>query len=128
MDMWKSIWKSTWKTALFVLIADYLWLSYFGTHMFIPMVEEISRQPFSFNATAAVIAYAILIIGIHYFCVANQNATLQSSALFGFVLYGLFDATNMAIFPRYKWNVAIIDTLWGTFLAAATHYTLATQN
>lgn len=40
----------------------------------------------------------------------------RSGGLFGLVLYGVFNATNFAIFSNYSPTVAILDTLWGTFL------------
>ena len=49
-----------------------------------------------------------------------KNDTLMKGFIFGVVVYGVFDFTNLAIFSNYPFSTAIIDTLWGGILMALT--------
>jgi uncharacterized membrane protein len=46
---------------------------------------------------------------------------LRFGGVLGFVVYGVFNTTNLAIFKRYSIPLAVIDIIWGTLL-----YTIAT--
>ena len=48
---------------------------------------------------------------------SNKNETniLKYGALMGLLMYGTFDATNAALFERYPYWYAFMDTLWGMF-------------
>ena len=65
------------------------------------------------------VCYIFLIFGLNYF-ILDQNRSVFDAFLFGLVIYGVFDSTNMAIFKKYNWNVAIMDTIWGGTLMALT--------
>lgn len=71
----------------------------------------------------AIIAYFCLVIGLYYF-VIKQNLNKSSSeismqgALFGFVVYGIYNGTNKATIAEFGMEEAIKDTLWGTFVSA----------
>lgn len=49
-----------------------------------------------------------------------KNDTLSKGFIFGIILYGVFDFTNLAIFSNYSFATAMIDTLWGGALMALT--------
>ena len=108
-------------TAVIILVFDVIWLSQFGTHLFVPMVENIQSESFSVHYPSAIAAYVILIIGLYVFCIAD-NAPIWKCVLFGLVTYGLFDTTNMAIFKDYDYRIAMIDTIWGGVLCGTTGY------
>ena len=57
---------------------------------------------------------------------SSKNDTSKRSVLdaflLGFVIYGVFDLTNLAIFKKYDNMVALMDMLWGGTLFALTAY------
>ena len=65
---------------------------------------------------AAVITYLLLALGIYYFGV-NQNSVVNG-AVFGLVVYGVYNFTNLATISRYDSKVSVVDTAWGTILCA----------
>ena len=70
-----------------------------------------------------IVAYACLVFGIYYFVIKNNmNNSLttiaKSGALFGFIVYGIYNGTNKATIAEFGMEEAIIDTLWGTTLCA----------
>jgi uncharacterized membrane protein len=40
--------------------------------------------------------------------------------LLGLLIYGVYDTTSLAIYKKYKWNIALQDTLWGGALLGLT--------
>lgn len=88
------------------------------------------------NIYSGILCYVIMIIGLVFitFTQLSRYGSLRSlsylnklqyalrfGGVLGFVIYGVFNTTNMAIFKRYSIPLAIIDIIWGTIL-----YTIAT--
>lgn len=67
-----------------------------------------------------ILTYLILALGFTFFVSPMLYASLYKSfligALFGLVVYGVYDFTNYAIFQTYTLRVAIVDIVWGVFL------------
>ena len=72
------------------------------------------------------IFYLAYIFGLLYFVVypalAKENIfyTMYSGAIFGFIAYGTYDLTNMAVIKDWPAKLTVIDLVWGTFVSAAT--------
>ena len=67
---------------------------------------------------SAIITYLLLAYGLYYFAIKPNS--LYNAALFGLVVYGVYDFTNLATLAKYGVKEAIIDTTWGTFLCILT--------
>lgn len=71
----------------------------------------------------AVLAYTALVIGWWFFAVglAHQFASTMhhlvagalAGAIYGFVVYGVFNGTMYVMFKKYESNVLLRDLLWG---------------
>ena len=76
------------------------------------------------NFPAAIIFYAIYVIGIVAFAVMpalNENSGAVAAgygALLGLVAYATYDLTNLATLKNWSQKVVIIDMLWGTVVTA----------
>ena len=81
------------------------------------------------NIPAALLTWALLSAGIVAFVLPRSGAALSAAflygALFGFFVYGVYDATNMAVLRGWPLSVAVVDVCWGALLcggcAAALH-------
>ena len=62
----------------------------------------------------AILSYLTLALGIYYFAV-KQNSYLNSVIL-GFVVYGVYNFTNLAVLKQYEIKTGAIDIAWGTTL------------
>ncbi len=106
-----------------ILIVDILWLSYAVDSIWKENVQAVQKSPLQVRKEYAILSYILIILGIWYFVqrhITSDTSTQQilfSSFLFGFVLYGVFDFTNLAIFKDYQWKAAWIDMLWGGFIS-----------
>jgi uncharacterized membrane protein len=108
-------------TILIVMLAiDSVYL-YLTKSIFGQLVARIQRTAIEFKVVGAVIVYILLAIGIYVFIV-EPGKPLWQAALLGLVIYGVYDFTNYAIFKKYDLSVALMDTVWGSVLLAATTY------
>lgn len=66
--------------------------------------------------------FGLIVYLIMAFALNNMSNTPKEAALLGFVIYSIYNLTNYYIFNDWNINVAIPDTLWGTFLFGIVKY------
>ena len=105
-------------SAFVMLVLDALYLGMIKGR-FAQMVVSIQRVVMKVKMIPAALCYLLMVVGLNHF-ILNENKEIWEAFLFGFVLYGVFDMTNMAIFKKYRWDLAIIDSVWGGILMSLT--------
>ena len=88
---------------------------------FLDQIVNIQRTVMQFRIVPAIICYILLIFGLYYFIIRKKRSILDAF-IFGLVIYGVYDATNYATLKNYSLNLAIMDTVWGGTLMAATTF------
>ncbi len=79
------------------------------------------RSDLSWSAIFSV--YVLLALGITYFVhpqlsqITLLGATLVGT-LFGLVVYGVYDFTNLAILKGWGLKLAVVDVIWGGVINA----------
>ena len=72
------------------------------------------------NIPAALATWALLSAGLVVFVLPRAGQSLPAAALFGalfgFLVYGVYDATNMAVLRGWPLSVAVVDVCWGALL------------
>lgn len=106
--------------ALVMLALDMIYLSLI-TGLFNKMFINIQGSPITVKYLPALLAYGLLIFGLYYFIIKN-NRSLLDAFIFGLVIYGVYDATNMATIKNWQWNALFIDSIWGGILMMTTYY------
>jgi uncharacterized membrane protein len=87
-------------------------------------IQNIQGSKLNIKTIYAFITYIIIPIGLIIFVYPkiDNNNWLQTSLLFGFLFgfisYGIFDFTNLALFEKYPLDLALIDSIWGGILCA----------
>jgi uncharacterized membrane protein len=104
---------------LAIIVLDTLWFSSMKT-VYHAEAGNAFKAPNYYYACAT---YLLLIIGLLYFT-TSENATtaLQTGALLGFIVYGVYNFTNLTIIAHWTPKLALIDTLWGTIACAIVSY------
>lgn len=102
-----------------LLAVDTLYLYNIGIRTFQKNVQLIQKTPLELNIYGALLSY-VCVIGVLYYFIISQRKPVFDAFLLGIFLYGTFDMTNLAMFTKYAWSTAIIDTLWGGTLFAFT--------
>jgi len=113
-------------SAVILLSLDFIYLN-LTKSVFQTQVFKIQHGVMNVKLIPAVLCYFFLVIGLNYF-ILQPHRTILEAFLLGFIIYGVFDSTNLAIFKNYEWNVAIMDTVWGGILFALTTWIIYTFN
>jgi len=82
-------------------------------------VASIQRVSMQLRVLGAIVCYTLLIIGLYYFILRTRRSPFDAFLL-GLLVYGVFDSTNYAIFKKWDWKIAIMDTMWGGAVFAMT--------
>ena len=102
------------------LILDGIWLTYrsdYHNNLF----HSIQKSKLDVRIIPAMVVYAMIPIATFFFGAKQATSVWNAGirgAIIGFFLYGFYDATNYATFTNWTLQMAISDTLWGTFLCS----------
>lgn len=115
-------------------VLDGLWLGLIAKSFYQnSLVGIMNEDPLGSSAriASAVMVYVCIVGGLLYFIIFPQAAASYSkiifqAAIYGFVLYGVYEFTNFTMVNHWPFKVVIVDLLWGIFLcssiAASAHY------
>jgi uncharacterized membrane protein len=106
--------------AICLLALDGIYLSIFG-NQFTRMIISIQGSPIKLKYISAILCYILLVTGLYYFIILPKRSVLDAFLL-GIITYGVYDTTNYATINKWKWNLALLDTIWGGTLFALTTY------
>lgn len=105
-------------SAIVFVILDGMYLR-FIKGFFNKQIKAIQGTDMEVNIIGAAIAYVFLIFGLNYFIIRNRRS-VKDAALFGLVIYAVYEFTNLALFKNWFISTTIIDTLWGAILFGLT--------
>jgi uncharacterized membrane protein len=74
------------------------------------------------NWPAALVVYALLGSGIALFVIpraSTASAAAAYGALFGLVVYGVYDFTNFSTLRQWPFALTLVDMAWGAMASAA---------
>lgn len=120
---------SSWKLMLFVapliVLIDLVWLGVLMKPFYESQIGELARRNGAALAPrwpAAILVYVLIPAGIVLFVrpAMGSNASLLQAfawgALFGLVLYGVYDCTNRSILEKWPLRLTVVDITWGCVL------------
>jgi uncharacterized membrane protein len=86
--------------------------------MYLDAFSIINNGPIKINNRtwiSASITYLLIALLIYFFIVKPQLNTIYA-ILLGFLVYGIYNGTNLATINLYNPKVAILDSMWGGLL------------
>ncbi len=107
--------------ALFIII-DLIWLGFVGKGLYQKYIGHLLKK--DVNWPAALIFYALFVIGLTFFAVtpAIESGAFSEAVFlggfFGLLMYATYDLTNLATLEGWSVEITVIDMIWGTFLGA----------
>ena len=104
--------------AIIFVILDGFYLNLIKSS-FNKQIKSIQGSDIKVNIIAVGITYIFLIFGLNYFII-QRNRSVTDAALFGLIIYGVYEFTNMSLFTNWYLLTAIIDTTWGAILFGLT--------
>jgi len=112
---------------LFCFFMDMMWLAVIAKKLYDNQIGSLLRKSggtLAPNWPAAILVYIAIVGGIMYFVLpkahSNYISVLIAGAIFGLVVYGVYDFTNYAILSGWTLKIALIDIVWGTTLCSLT--------
>ena len=108
------------KIGVLFIIIDSFYL-YSMKDNFNDLVKSIQGSNLKLEILPTIFCYLFLIGSIYYFLIYKKGNNLDAFLL-GFFIYGVYETTNLAIFKKWNYKIALIDTLWGGILFMTTFY------
>lgn len=107
------------------IIFDFVWLGIVMKSFNMGQLAEIGRVEngvFQMNYGAAAVTYILMALALPFYILPQlkkQDSALKvfsCGALMGFIIYGVFDMTNLAILKNYPLAFVAPDMAWGAFV------------
>ena len=107
-------------SAITMIILDVIYLT-ITSNFYNNLILGIQGSKIILKILPTFLTYVILILGLNYFIISRKKS-VKEAAILGFLVYSVFELTNMAIFNKWSINAVILDTLWGSILFALTTF------
>jgi uncharacterized membrane protein len=112
-------------------LLDALWLGVVMSAFYRSQLSLIARMSGNRLAplwTPALLVYVLLAFGIVVFVLPRtpDEAPIARGALFGLVVYGVYDLSNLSNLKRAPVLLTAVDIAWGAVASAATTWLVAT--
>ncbi len=118
-----------------IVILDMIWLGYLAKPLYIKSLGffmQFKDGEMEINYVAAALVYVGLSLGIILFVMPLAEGiplkAMMWGAIFGFLVYAIYDLTNLAIVHKWPLFISIIDMIWGGVLCGTCSYFLALFN
>ena len=98
------------------LLFDGIWLSSTNNWLYRPIINAVNAKEGQFRWLGAITAWKLLafIVTVFTICYSkDMKSAVIGGGLIGLSIYGVFNATNYAIFPEWTFKVSLYDTFWG---------------
>src|SRR5512134_3834252 len=111
--------------ALAFMVLDGLWLGVLMKTFYREQLAPIVRLAdggIAPNWPAALVVYVLLGAGIALFVIPRASTVWSAAgygALFGLVVYGVYDFTNYSTLRQWPFVLVLVDVAWGIVASAA---------
>jgi uncharacterized membrane protein len=111
--------------AVAFMVLDCVWLGLVMKHFYRDQLAPIVRLGdggIAPNWPAAFVVYALLGTGIALFVIPRASTASRAAAygaLFGLVVYGVYDFTNYSTLRQWPFVLTLADVGWGAVASAA---------
>lgn len=110
-----------------IMALDGIWLTIIAKNWYRAQFKPfLEGNAFTIRIPAALLVYILLIIGFYVYVIPAiierelSLTTFLHGALFGGIVYGVYDLTNYATLPQWPLALVIGDAAWGAILFGLT--------
>jgi uncharacterized membrane protein len=103
-----------------VILVDIPWL-YARLDFHKAFFANVQASPLTVRYIPAAIVYLLFAYALLHIAIVPAKSTKDAAmkgAVVGAVLYGFYDATNLATLNGWTWSMALTDTAWGAAAGA----------
>lgn len=109
---------------ILIVALDVLWIGFIAQSMYQTQIGHLLNKvadKVQFNMLAGLLVWVLLVLGNLVFVLPQAKSLSMGmqfglGALFGLVVYGVYDFTNYATLVNWPLFVTIIDVIWGMIL------------
>ena len=112
-----------------ILIIDLPMILFINKDMYMDQIKRINGCASCFSIRtlfASIICYLLLTFGIYYFGIREKN--FVNAILFGLVVYGVYNTTNLATIQKHGIKESLIDTMWGAIMCGLVAFIVIKSN
>jgi uncharacterized membrane protein len=104
------------------IIVDLIWIAGIMKNFYLLQLGPLSRMTggsMSPNVPASMLVWVLIVLGQIFFVlprIPKTGSGLEGvlwGALFGLVVYGVYDLTNYALLKDWSLSMTLVDMLWG---------------
>lgn len=106
--------------SIIVLMLDMLYITSIK-NTFNKLVVGVQGSDIKLNLIATFLDYSLIIFSIFYFII-QKNTSVEEAMILGLCIYGIYELTNMAVLKQWKWEIVVIDSIWGAVLYGLSTY------
>ena len=109
------------RAILTLVVLDVVWIyTVMGAKYAIMGRAVQGGRDITFRLLPAIASYALMMVGLHVFVLSrlHRPRRVARGALFGAIVYGLYNGNCMSIFADWSPTVAALDTVWGAAVFA----------
>jgi len=112
-----------------LVLLDLLWIGFVASGLYrnqIGHLLNIVDGQMVVNVPAAVATWAVIVTGVQLFVLPRASGTgsipsfVLWGALFGLIVYAVYDLTNYAVIKNWPLTVTIVDIVWGALVCSMT--------
>ena len=117
---------------ILILVIDLPMLLLINTDMYKKQLYKINNGPVNIGKNTligSVVTYILLATGLYFLIIKDQPANNKCpktnairGAIYGLIVYGVYNYTNLATINEYGNYEALVDTIWGTTLCGGVAY------
>lgn len=117
-------------TFIVTIVIDYVWLTVIAQKFYLdqlrPLLRLSSEGKIQAILPSALGVYVALALGTVFFVLPKAGGSpvhaLGWGALFGLVVYAVYEFTNHSLLQQWPFKVVIIDLIWGIILGGIVAY------
>ena len=106
------------KLGAILLALDAVYLTLVGNR-FKTMIESIQKSSMKLRYGSIAACYVLILFGLKHL-IMDHKRPIADAFILGFMVYGVFDTVNYAIFRKWDLQMAIVDAIWGGVLFSLT--------
>lgn len=109
-----------WRAVLTLLVFDLVWVAFMMRPKYAKLVKHIQNgRQVEFRPAFGILAYALMVLGLVVFVIPSLETSTRSTrairgALFGLIVYGVYNATCATSFDRWPMDIFLLDIAWGS--------------
>jgi uncharacterized membrane protein len=112
-----------------LVVLDLLWIGFVASSLYrnqIGHLLNIVDGQMVVNIPAALATWAVIVTGVQLFVLPRVSGSesvpllLLWGAIFGLIVYAVYDLTNYAVVKNWPLTVTVVDIVWGAVVCSMT--------